>query len=77
MVSGISAGAANSCTLGLYEIGKEKEAADFMAEFWLKTTVDMVFKVWPEGIIQGMLHERGLLDNEPMIDTNVAVLSHF
>ena len=68
VVTGVSAGAMNACGLGLFAPNEGDEAALFVFGLWNSLKSKDVFKMWPGGIIDGLLFKEGILNNKPLID---------
>jgi predicted acylesterase/phospholipase RssA len=75
VISGVSAGSLNAAYLSTFEIGKEKEMADYMLALYNDMTTDQIWKFWPGGIEEGVFKESGLFDNSPMLSNITGTLN--
>jgi len=69
VVTGISIGSLNAALLSVFEIGKEKEAADFIIKNWLELKKSDFIKDWWFGLTEGLLFRSSLFDNSHMKDS--------
>ena len=67
VVSGISAGSINTLALSVWEIGKEKEAAQWVSDLWKNLKTSDVWKNWTLSIAEGLTIKGGMLDNSPLL----------
>ena len=76
VVTGISVGAINAAGLSNFQIGKEKDAGNFLVEMWrtLKGYYS-IFENWKFGPIQGLLNETGLFNTKPLKNLLSGILS--
>ena len=65
VITGVSVGSINTAALALHEIGKEKEAVDWMVNLWESFKKSDIYVNWPLGLVQGWLMEEGIWDNMP------------
>lgn len=49
-------------------MGQEKEAYDFLYEFWDNLSTQEIYKSWPEGLVLAFFKEKGLFSTEPLED---------
>lgn len=68
VVSGVSAGAMNTGGASIFKTGDEVAMSEFLVSFWGNLTEKSIVQEWPEGIIHGLLHESGLLDDSPLFN---------
>ena len=47
VLAGVSIGAANGGTIGMFKPGHEKEAFDLLYEYWADPSEDVLFYNWP------------------------------
>ena len=66
VITGVSVGSINAAALSLHEIGKEREAVDWMVKLWKTFGQSDIYKKWPFGLAQGWLFEEGIWDNSPV-----------
>jgi predicted acylesterase/phospholipase RssA len=68
VVVGVSIGAVNAATIGMYEKGREKEAFATLKDYWSDLETDQIFVQWPTwGPIAG-LWKNSLFDSTPTHD---------
>jgi len=68
-VTGISVGAINGGGLANYEVGEEKDAADFIVDLWRGLAKTDVIKDWKfGGALRGLLLEDGIYNDQPLKD---------
>ena len=77
VVSGISAGSINAIGLAGWEIGKEKEAAQFLSDKWKNLKTSDVWKKWPHEIIEVLTTKQGAVDNSPLFGFLTDLISRF
>lgn len=67
VVTGISVGSLNGAGLSIFEVGKEKEAADFLINVWrnIKGHKDIYENYWL-GPLYGLLNKSGIYDTTPL-----------
>jgi len=77
VVTGISVGALNAAGFSIFEVGKEKEASDFLLDKWrtLKGKKS-IFKNWFLGPLYGLLFKTGLYDTSPLYDFLESLISY-
>ena len=71
MISGISAGAINAFAMSLFEKGDEVAMAEYMKTLAETMITSDVFTFWPGdlyGVLNGLLNERGIFDDSPLLD---------
>lgn len=67
VISGVSIGTVNGVFLSLFPIGEEKNATQFLADYWIyNTTNAQTFRFW-EGceIYEALFEKPSILDTEP------------
>eukprot|EP00010_Vexillifera_abyssalis_P003676 CAMPEP_0201552708 /NCGR_PEP_ID=MMETSP0173_2-20130828/16965_1 /ASSEMBLY_ACC=CAM_ASM_000268 /TAXON_ID=218659 /ORGANISM="Vexillifera sp., Strain DIVA3 564/2" /LENGTH=312 /DNA_ID=CAMNT_0047963231 /DNA_START=46 /DNA_END=984 /DNA_ORIENTATION=+ len=73
VATGISAGSINTFVLALFKVGDEQALTKFMVEVATNLTETSIFKHWgigwKEGLAQGLLHEKGLVNTSPLRKT--------
>jgi len=70
VVTGISIGSLNAAGVAVWEIGKEKEAAEFIVDGWLSLKgKENLYKNWRLGLLWGLLFKSSFYDNSPYYDT--------
>ena len=62
----MSAGAINAGGYGLFAIGDEKAASQFMVDTWENLTTSDLWEWWPYGPIDSLFFKSGILDTTPM-----------
>lgn len=67
-VSGVSAGSINSFYAATYEKGDEKAMVEGSLKILYSLTTDKIFKLWPGGLEDGLLNEKGLVDDSPLLE---------
>lgn len=67
VVSGISAGSINTLAFAGWDIGKEKEAAQWGSDLWKNLKTSDVWQNWTLSIAEGLTMKAGLLDNSPLL----------
>jgi predicted acylesterase/phospholipase RssA len=67
VVTGISVGSLNGIALASYELGKEKDAAEFLKSIWknLKGNTD-IYQNWWLGPLYGLLYKNSIYDTTPL-----------
>lgn len=74
IITGISVGSLNGAGLSIFDIGQEKEAADFLVNIWknIKGHKDIYQNYWL-GPLYGLLESSGIYDTSPLKDllTNI------
>ena len=76
VVSGVSVGSINAAGAGLFGLGEEKEMADFLLNIWTNLTSSQVWKFWKSpNPIAGITSKGGFLDNQPLHDLLVRLIS--
>jgi len=67
VVTGISVGSLNGAGFSIFEIGAEKEAADFLLSIWRTINgKSSVFQNWMFGPLEGLLFKTGIYDTTPL-----------
>jgi len=70
VVIGISTGSLNAGGVAQFAQGNEKAMGDFVVNTWLTLNGSQsTFVEWPGGLLEGILFQRGLLDNKPLANT--------
>lgn len=65
VVVGVSIGAVNAATIGMYEKGRESEAFDTLVDYWSDLETNQIFVNWPSwGPLAG-LWRNSLFDDTP------------
>ena len=77
VVSGISAGSINTLAMAGYEIGKEKELADWVSDLWKNLKTSDVWQNWTLSIAEGLTVKAGLLDNSPLLAYMESIAENF
>jgi predicted acylesterase/phospholipase RssA len=77
VVTGISAGSINAIATIGWAIGDEFAATEWGSDLWNNLTNSTIWKLWPEGLVQGFLNEAGAFDDNPLREYLVNVLSEF
>ena len=67
VVTGVSAGSINTLALSGWEVGQEKEAAQWASDLWNNLKTSDVWKNWTLSIAEGLTIKAGLLDNSPLL----------
>ena len=67
VVTGVSAGSINTSALAGWTPGTEVEASEWLSDLWKNLTTPDVWKEWPWGLTEGLLTERGIVDNSPLL----------
>jgi hypothetical protein len=75
-IVGVSAGALNACIMSQFPQGNETQAAAYMAQIWLSTSVGSILKQWPGSYVQGVLFENSLLDGSGMYPWILNLVPH-
>jgi predicted patatin/cPLA2 family phospholipase len=67
VITGISVGALDAAALSIFEVGKEKEAVEFLLENWrnIKSSND-IYDNWWGGPLYGLFFKTGLYDTTPL-----------
>jgi predicted patatin/cPLA2 family phospholipase len=66
IVSGVSIGSINGAAMSIYEVGKEKEAAEFLLGTWRDiTSWKQLYQNWWGGPLYGLFYKSSLYDNAP------------
>lgn len=66
-VSGISVGALNAAAIGMFDIGKEEEAAEYAVSVWRSICSKNVYSMWSwGGFVRGLMWMTGLVNNDPL-----------
>jgi predicted acylesterase/phospholipase RssA len=74
VITGVSAGSMNACGLGVFAPEEAVEASEFVFGLWNSIRSSDVFKMWPGGIVEGIMEKSGILDTQPLIEfTNTQV----
>ena len=69
VITGISVGSINAAALSIYEIGKEKEASEFIIKTWREITgKNTIYKNWWLGPLYGLLYKSGIYDTNPLMN---------
>jgi predicted acylesterase/phospholipase RssA len=68
VVTGVSVGSINAAALSLHDIGKEKEAVEWMYSLWFNITKDNVYTDWEGGVAEGLFFKEGIFNNQPLRD---------
>ena len=66
VMTGVSAGAINTGVMAGWEIGTEKELADWGSDLWNNLSSSDIYQDWALGKVSGALIMSGLLDNAPL-----------
>jgi len=66
VLTGVSAGALNSCGLGAFEPNESADAASFIFGLWNSLTGTDVYQTWTGGLIAGVFWKHGIFDNSPL-----------
>ncbi|CAG9328638.1 unnamed protein product [Blepharisma stoltei] len=70
VVTGISTGALNAGGVAQFKQGNEKAMADFLVNTWLTLNGSAsVYVEWDGGLLEGLLFQRGIYDNKPLVKT--------
>lgn len=77
VVSGISAGSINTLAMAGYEVGQEKELADWVSDLWNNLKTSDVWQNWTLSIAEGLTIKAGLLDNSPLLAYMENIASSF
>lgn len=51
--------------------------SEWLADIWKNLTTDQVYQKWSAGYLDGLMSERGLYDNTPLLHTLQKALSNF
>jgi predicted patatin/cPLA2 family phospholipase len=67
VITGISVGSLNGAGLSIFDVGQEKEAADFIISIWqqIKGNKDIYQNFWG-GPLYGLLYKNSLYDTSPL-----------
>lgn len=68
VMSGVSAGAINAGGYGLFAVGDELNASQFMVDTWQSLNTSNLWKWWPKGPVDSLFFKSGLLDSSPMYE---------
>lgn len=74
-VAGVSAGSIASGGISLYEVGDEKNMADFLIGTIRNLTNDDVWVQWPGGWEEGLTIESGIINSEPLLHTMTRIFN--
>jgi len=67
VITGVSAGSINTGGMGLFEVGDEENMLITLSKKWTELTTSQVFENWfPLGIVTGVLHKTGVLNDAPL-----------
>lgn len=67
VVTGISVGSINGAAFSVFEIGKEKEAADFILNTWREIkSRNTIYQNYWLGPLYGLIYKSGLYDTAPL-----------
>ena len=68
IITGISIGSVNAGLLSQFPIGEEQAMASYLLDLWqsINGTSD-IYVEWGGGLIDGLLFQRGLYNNAPVI----------
>eukprot|EP01017_Pseudomicrothorax_dubius_P032677 TRINITY_DN42_c0_g1_i2.p1 TRINITY_DN42_c0_g1~~TRINITY_DN42_c0_g1_i2.p1 ORF type:complete len:385 (+),score=117.56 TRINITY_DN42_c0_g1_i2:82-1155(+) len=68
VVTGIGAGALNAAGISQFAAGQEKELSEWLLTIWKNISQQTIYKRWKLGVAQGLLHEKGLYNTQPLRD---------
>ena len=79
VISGISIGSVNGAFLSFFEIGDEKNATQYLADYWLyNTTNSGTYKFWPGNeVYDAVFKEPSILDTSPFHQHLIEVFGAF
>lgn len=67
VITGVSVGALNGAALSIFEVGKEKEAVEYLIDSWRKIkSAGDIYDNWWLGPLWGLFFKTGLFDTEPL-----------
>lgn len=66
VVTGVSVGSLNGAMLSTIPQGREDEFNDLVMGVWYDVEPRTVFKLWPSGLVDGILKETSMFDNAPL-----------
>lgn len=75
VVTGISAGSTLTAAFSVFDIGQEQQVADFAYSIIKDLNQSAIFRMWPGGLVQGLLQEASIFDSTPLRDLFTSVLA--
>lgn len=67
VVTGVSAGAINTCAISVFAPGDGVAMSEFVSETWATCTSPDIWVEWPEGAAAALTSEAGVLDDSPAL----------
>ncbi|CDW71376.1 patatin-like phospholipase family protein [Stylonychia lemnae] len=77
VVTGVSVGAINAGAVAAWKKEDLLPMSEWLKELWSNLTTDKVYQKWTTGYVDGLMNQRGLYDNSPLLNTLQNALSQF
>ena len=67
VITGVSAGAINTCATVVFDVGDEVKMTEFLSDTWAGCATNEIWKYWPGGLAHAIFGEAGIIDDSPAL----------